>query len=169
MVNVLTGLAYKSKYKKLENEDQLLEIFSELKQYYAELGNGFRILDDSHEEFESFTDFLQYVTSKESTVILQGSGTIYGLKFDDASLTYDLSQIEDLTRYWDQESRGDCHSCNNLGRNYISQNEGEWYCTMGVSPMIQSGCPKLDSKIKNSQGGPARSLDELMKVADESK
>ncbi|MBR9683717.1 hypothetical protein GOV03_04220, partial [Candidatus Woesearchaeota archaeon] len=86
---------------------------------------------------------------------------IGGLKVENAVLTYDLSQVTEVTLYWDLRRDGSCHSCLELARDYDAQ---EWDCNK-QNPMKWKNCPQYNAKLKNSEGKTARTLAELIAEA----
>jgi hypothetical protein len=162
MSDIITGLKYQPPYLKVETEQQILEVFADLRQQYQKLSKNFRISLPEGGAIKDFSDFLRHSTQRDQFVRLNGSGYIEGLIVNDASLEYDLSEVGKLITYWDIRRDGSCHSCHNLGREHDSLGGGEWYCSININPMKWSNCPKYDSIVKNSKGEPARNLDELI-------
>jgi len=165
MPNLITGLRYKPTYQKAETEQELLEVFADLREQYSNFSQSFRISTPTGEPIEDFERFLQHSIQEGSFVVLSGSGDVGGLVIQNASLEYDLSSVGKLTRYWDIHRGGSCHSCHKIGRETHSQNEGKWYCTLGVEPMKWNDCSKYDPLVRNSEGKAARKLHEIISEA----
>ncbi len=163
MPNVLSGLKYyRPKYGAVKTEQQLMEIFGDLREIYSRFNSIFQISTGNGEIIQDFKHFLKIAVSENSLVILKGSGDIGGLTVKDASLEYDLSTIHNLTRYWNIYRDGSCHSCHKIGQEFVTQDETESYCTIGVNPMQWNNCPKYDSFLKDSEGRTARRLEALI-------
>jgi hypothetical protein len=165
MPNLITGLKYQPTHQKAETEQQLLEVFADLREQYSKFSQSFRISTPTGEPIGDFEHFLQHSIQEGSSVVLNGSGDVGGLVVQNASLEYDLSPVGELTRYWDIHRDGSCHSCHKIGREILSQDEGRWYCTIGVGPMKWHDCPKYDPIARNSEGKAARKLQEIISEA----
>ncbi len=160
MPNLITGLKYQAPYQKVETEEQLMEVFSDLKKHFETFTSNFKFTSPDKKAVESFRQFLEIATAIDGkpTVVLTGSGNIGGLVVNDASLEYDLSSVSALTKYWDTYRDGTCHSCHKIGREFLSQDESRWYCAIDIKPMKWHDCPSYDAHRKNSQGKAARTL-----------
>ncbi|MBR9683424.1 hypothetical protein GOV03_02690, partial [Candidatus Woesearchaeota archaeon] len=101
MPNHMIGLEYFAPYETVSTEEQLLEVFSDLKKCYSKLDSQFIMTDSNDVMITDFADFLEAATQEKSVVTLVGSGDIGGLKVENAVLTYDLSQVTEVTLYWD--------------------------------------------------------------------
>lgn len=163
MPNLITGLKYYPLYKKLETEEQLLEVFADLRGQYQKFKQTFEIYDGR--PIKNFKHFLKLAVKENKSVILKGSGDIGGLVVHNASLDYDLSAVGALTKDWDTSRDGSCFSCHDIRRNMIAQDASEWYCSGGINPMKEDNCAKYDALIKNSKGKTARKLDALIALA----
>lgn len=164
MPNLLIGLKYSFSNPKAETEQQLLQVFADLRKQYQRFSQNFSISTIRGLQIENFENFLRLAVQKKQSVVLKGSGDIGGLNVKDASVEYDLSFIGDLTEYWDIYRDGSCHSCHN---HYYQQFEMETEHACNVMPCMDwsGNCPKHDSYRKNSEGKPSRKLDELITEA----
>ncbi|MBI5148999.1 hypothetical protein HZA33_04940 [Candidatus Pacearchaeota archaeon] len=176
MTNLIVGLKYQPKYGKIETEEQLLEIFSDLKENYSKFKQNFSITSDG--KSVNLKEFLKIAVDdpianagKFSRVVLSGSGDIGGIVVKDASLEYDLSSVSSLTKYWNIYQDKSCFSCTNQYTVLISQDESEARCKKindGRSPgqvNRNHDCANYSAYLKNSEGKPARQLDALIEEA----
>ena len=174
MPNLLTGLKYQAPYEEVETEQELLEVFADLKEQYSRLSSNFKIFTARGRQIRSFRDFLRYATRDDNKkyrdndegelVILRGSGDISGLVVKNASLEYDLSQVEELTRLWDDYRDNTCNSCQNLGK----APEEDAFCndrTISKPRELRFSSACYRPLRKNSEGKAARKLDELVEEA----
>ena len=115
MPSLITGLKYlvNAKREEFSEEEHLLSVFADLRMQFDFIKRQFKITNYNGEEISDFSQFLNVAVSNNSRTILNGSGNIFGMEVRDASLEYDLSSVEKLTRYWDQSRDGGCHSCRN--------------------------------------------------------
>ncbi len=171
MANTLVGLRYNVVCEELEEgrlktEEQLFDIFNDLKENHEKFKQNFQILDSSRKPILNFKQFLETAVEEDSKVILKGSGDIEGLSVKEASLEYDLSQVGEFIKYWDMFRDGSCHSCLNHAYEQIGGDMENSCIKRGRENMIwkEYACPDHMAKSQNSQGQPARSLQELMKV-----
>lgn len=162
---MITGLKYLPAHQELQTEQQLLDVFEDLREQHSRLNHSFSMVTPTGEPIQNFEQFLKYAIKEDSAIILEGSGNIGGIVVQEASLEYDLSPMGELVRYWDIRRDGSCHSCHQIGREQIFHDESRYYCTEGVDPMKWKGCDKYDARIKNAEGGPARKLSELVEEA----
>ncbi len=162
MPNLITGLKYQPNHEKVRTEQELLEVFGDLKKEYSKLNQSFEISTPTGESIKDFKQFLQYSIQKGSSVLLNGSGDVGGFVVKDASLEYDLSSVENLTKEWNDDREGSCFGCHKIGRKFVSQDEGEWYCALGIERISWLDCSKYDPIVKNSEGKAARKLQEII-------
>ncbi len=165
MPNLITGLKYQPNHEKVRTEQELLEVFGDLKKEYSELSRSFEISTPAGESIEDFKQFLRYSIQEGSSVLLNGNGDVGGFVLKNASLEYDLSSVKNLTKYWDNNLDDSCLGCHNLGRESFARDENEWYCASDIKPMDWSDCSKYEPKVKNSEGGVARKLQEIISEA----
>ena len=163
MANLITGLKYQPLHQEIKTEQELLQVFADLKKEYSKLNQSFEMHTPRGESIESFEHFLQHSVQEESSLVLNGSGDIGGIVVQDAFLEYDLSSLGDLTKFWDIYRDGSCHSCLNQVR--VKSMDPHWACNEGKYG--RKNCPDQDSYIKNSEGKPARELAELIQEASE--
>ena len=167
MPNLITGLRYSSPINHVDTEEQLLEVFEDLKKEYQKLFQHFTISTPNNEIITSFKQLLKYATNttyldKKKEVILNGSGDIGGgIIVNTASVEYDLLDIGQITRYWDQRREGTCMSCTKRVRDNIEQ---EWDCGIGVRYGTKN-CSKYTPFVTNSKGERASALEELIEEA----
>ncbi len=161
MPNLLVGLKYQPTNPKAETEQQLLQVFADLRKQYQQFNQIFIISASTGSPVKDFEHFLRLAVQEDQSVVLKGSGYIGGLNVQNALLEYDLSSVGALTEYWDVYRDGSCHSCHNHYYQYVGM-ESEHACSV-MNPMDWSSkCPKHDAFRKNSEGKPARKLDELI-------
>ena len=170
MSNVLTGLKYHPPIFEVKTEEQLLQVFADLREQYQKFSKDFRITTRKGSPLENFEQFLRIaLKEQDAVVVLNGSGDVDGLNIQDGSLEYDLSFVgEGLignkpTWYWDQSRDGSCLGCRNYGSSQddLAQ-EVRYSCNLGYSKTSNEDCPKYDARIRNSEGEPARKLSELI-------
>ncbi len=161
MPNNIIGLEYQLPYTKIETEEQLKEIFSELKEIYTKFNSNFSINTAQGNPIENFNQFLNIAVQNKKSIILTGSGDIGGFVVKNASISYNLSQIGEITKYWDQYIDGSCHECKN---HYYQQDGGDMNhaCVLKTKLDWSKNCLQYDSKLKNSEGKTARKLNELL-------
>ena len=170
MPNTIVGLKYDLIAKKIETEKQLLDEFSSLKENYEKFKKSFKITCDNKEvaDFKSFLEIAlrdDFIDQEgEPKVLLVGSGDIGGLVVKNASVEYDLSEIAEATRFWDQYRDGSCHSCNNH-RYGFEGGDSVNLCSKVDHDKMKSNCPEYNAGIKNSEGKAARPLAELIQEA----
>ena len=162
MPNLITGLKYHIPKEKLETEEQLLAIFSDLREIYKKFTGNFEITRKDGMPVASFLNFLEIaINEKSPSVILTGSGDIGGLSVENASLEYDLSDVFDKTRFWDIYRDGSCFSCHNSYSVSIAQDEVEGRCKV-KEHMYSKNCSEYKPKRTNSEGKAARRLEKLI-------
>lgn len=162
MPSLIIGLKYQPTRQKVETEQELLGVFIDLKEQYSKFSQSFNISTPTGNPIKDFKHFLQHAIQEGSSVVLNGSGDIGGFVVQNASLEYDLSPVEKLTRYWDIYRDGSCNSCHEIRRETVCQDEGRWYCMIGVEPMKWNNCSQYNPKIKNFVGKAARKLQEII-------
>lgn len=161
MPNLISGLKYQPTIQKAETEEQLLEVFSDLREQYSKFDQNFRIFTPTGEPVKDFKHFIRLAVQENQSVVLTGRENIGRLDVKNASLEYDLSRVGDLTRYWDLKRGGSCYSCHN---HYYADSSGDAKHACGVmDSMDWSGkCPEYMPYINNFEGKAARVLDELI-------
>jgi hypothetical protein len=171
MPNTIVGLKYKLQVKKINTEGQLLNEFSSLRENYEKFKNSFKITADNKKiaDFKSFLEVAvrdnNIAREGEPKVILEGSGDIGGITVKEASVEYDLSEISELVRYWNQYRDGSCHSCHNH-RYVFDGMDSENSCSkFGRDGMKWKDCKEYDPVLKNANGTAARPLAELIAEA----
>jgi hypothetical protein len=164
MPNLIIGLKYQPPHEKVETEQQLAEVFSDMKKCYDRFSSQFRITNPNGEVIDNFKKFLNIAIEEKSSVVLTGNGDIGGLVVKDASLEYDLSLVSALTRNWDQYRDGSCLSCHN---HYYDNSSGdaEHACTKFKENDWSRKCPGYDAYRRNSNKKPAKKLAELIEKA----
>jgi len=158
MPNLIVGLKYQPPHEKVETEQQITDVFSDLKKHYHGFNSQFRITTPNGEVIKNFKQFLNIAVGKKTSVVLTGSGDIGGLVVKDASLEYDLSSVSAILRCWDQYRNGSCHGCLNQVR--VVDTESYRECKKGKYG--RNNCPEYDALRKNSEGRPAKKLVELI-------
>lgn len=163
----IIGLRYVPPVQKVETEEQLLQVFADLKETCFKLCQTFKMTCLNGDKISDFEQFLKIAIGQpntlSSTVILNGSGDVGGLVVKDTSVEYNLSLVSAAVQYWDQYRDSSCTSCNN---HYWDQVRGEMeHACAANKKMWAQGCPNYDAYRKNAKGGPARKLDELIKEA----
>lgn len=167
MPTSIVGLKYSSPFQEVKTEEILLEVFRDLKSVYKGLATSFQITNTPGDQISDFEGFLRYSTyrpgsEKIKPVILRGSGTIAGMSFINATIEYDVSEVEKITRHWDYYSNGSCDSCHNYRRDLETHNEwGPPYCAKEIKPM-KPDCEVYDAKRKGPDGRGARPLEKLI-------
>ncbi|UCG95436.1 MAG: hypothetical protein JSV92_00065 [archaeon] len=156
-------LKYKAPFQGPYTEEQLLTVFHDLKENYSGIRKDFTITNQTGNLVKDFGQLLRIAVSNKPEVILKGSGEVGGLKVENGLVEYDLSEISKSTEYWDILRDGSCSGCNNLGFKKVEYNK-ERICKIGLSMDHDKDCSGYDPKRKNSQGEPARKLDELIEV-----
>ena len=146
----------------IETEEELIDIFLELKKSYEEISSQFKIKTYDGKKVENFKQFIDFTVNKpHHDFILYGSGKIAGIKVKNANIIYELSEIHNLTEYWDMHIKNSCHNCHNRYQEPVLM-QFENRCDV-VKPMNWSGnCPKYDPHIKNSKGYSAKTLAEII-------
>ena len=165
MPNLITGLKYQPINQKAETEQQLLEVFVDLREQYSKFSQSFRISKPTGEPIEDFEHFLQHSIQEGSSVVLNGSGDVGGIVVQNASLEYDLSPVCNLTKYWDISRDGSCHSCCNHDYEQIGMEMENSCVLLGRENMVWHDCSKYDPKRRNSEGKVARKLQEIISEA----
>jgi hypothetical protein len=167
MPNLITVLKYQPPYQKVETEQQLLEVFRELKESYFKFNQGFRIFMLNSSPVKDLEHFLRLAVRGQS-VVLTGSGDIGGLAIQSASLEYNLSPVGALTRAWDVYRDGSCIGCSHSFYRNVG-GDAELACKV-MDPLWRQSlpvdvcdeCPEYKALAKNSEGKPARKLNELI-------
>ena len=164
-MNIVSAVKYESGVDGLKTEEQLLDIFAELRKFYDELrGRKIKILSPDIESVDTFQEFLEIATdSKRTRVLLKGIGVIAGLTVQDAIVEYDMSHVARLVSSWDSNHCGDL--CENYRIEHVAQDITEPYCRKGHTHFSPKKCDDIDPKFKNEDGEPARSLYHIIQEA----
>ena len=162
MPNLITGLKYQSPNPTVETEQELLQVFTDLKEQYTRFNKTFKIFTQTGEPLTDFEHFLKLAVQEKQAVVLTGSGDIGGLVVQNASLEYDLSPVGDLTKFWDIYQNGSCHSCRNHTYEQIGMEMENSCIVFGREKMNWHDCQRYDAKRKNSEGKAARKLNLLV-------
>lgn len=153
MPSLINGLRYVPLYAEIRTEEQLLEIFSELRKDYGEFRDYFGIIDEKRKPVQDFKTFLE-------TAIRGGRFIFKNLKNSSTtdlyanSVEYDASSIRKFTTRWDSRRDGTCHSC--------TKASSPAAC---AADAIATNCMEYDALVKNSRGEQARKLSELIEEA----
>ena len=165
MGKFVVPIKYSVEIGELESEEQLLELFNELRREYERFRESFEILDVNEKPITTFRQFLlNSVNQKSPSIILKGSGNVVGLSVKDSIIKFNLSELAELVRYWDILVPVRCSNCRNEGINYIDQDWTEPYCTRNHKLENPQSCGDYDPIIKGSGGGGARTLDVLIEL-----
>jgi hypothetical protein len=162
MPNTIIGLEYNSLISKIQREEDLIYIFSALKDYYDKFRKDFKILTPKNQVVNCFGEFLEIAVNDPSYVILSGSGNIGGLEFKDARIKYDLSEVRRLTSCWN-ERISYCNCCRNYEGERVDIDEVKWGCKIKThSPDGQ--CDSFDgASIRGLNDSPkARPLEAII-------
>lgn len=160
MPNALV-LKYKAPFQEPYTEEQLINIFHDLKGTYSEIEKNFIVENFIGMPVENYRQFLNIATSSNPKAIIKGSGPIAGLELKNGEAEYDLSEIRQETKNWDINRSGTCIGCGNEHFRQIG-NEMTRVCSV-LEEMDDSGnCPEYNPKARNSNGGPARKLAEII-------
>jgi len=159
-------LKYQPSLQEIKTEEQLLAVFSELKTIFEGFKN-FEVTNGSNTPVTILYRFLEIAISKKPTVTLKGSGNLGGLEIKNGRIEYDLSDLANLTEYWDI-NRDDSWcgiSCEHFYREYYTENESNPKCKKNHEVGHPKSCADYSPFIHNAQGKPARSLSELISAA----
>jgi len=160
-------IKYELPFRKLKTEEELLEVLSNLRNYFDEIresGFGFFNKDD---EITELGDFLSLSFSESlDEIIIKGSGELMGASFENAVLKFDRRDLYNLANYWNNGVYDSCGSCENISIHYgETEGDDKSVCLKDHSRLWYEGCRDYSPKITNSSGGKARKLNELIEEA----
>ncbi|VVB78919.1 Uncharacterised protein [uncultured archaeon] len=158
------NLSYIPDIEEIKKEEELLEIFSELKDYFLKVSQNFEIKTISGNSIKDVRGFLETAVSESPNVILSGSGVINGLVVGNGIISYDLSKVRQLAGYWDLYNEGTCSSCKSHYLQCINQEDSEHRCKLGLSMDIgwKGNCESYSSRVDGINGNNSRKLAELI-------
>jgi len=171
MLTTIVGLEYNPSYKKVETEEQLLEVLKELFSTLKDFEKGFKIKDLKGREIENAKSFLENILDEKGIlkenrkILLEGSGNIGGLKINGGLVSYDLSKFYNLIGNWDQDRGGTCYGCEDIRKYSWFQDETSLVCDLKTP---EEGlpdpptCEKYKSRVKNKKGKTPRPLAKLI-------
>jgi hypothetical protein len=172
MTNAIQVL-YIPKYQKLNTEEQVLDMLVELYHFYLGQIRNFSCTDLTGKKIQNGEEFLKCATKKQigenkkqQLALFQGTGRIAGLNVDNGVIIYDMSEVEILTKYWDQGCQRSCLNCRERQTRLTDQDSSKNYCLIHEWQLSSRTCGDDFKPIQtNSEGKLPRTLDKLIEEA----